>query len=88
MLPRESLVIAAAGVCADAGHWAHEVIDHSVGIGMIDVEAVEFAIGRQVDRGLALDVEYDARGIETRLFARQRRQPIWDGVGTDGGGED
>ena len=55
---------------------------------MIDVEAVEFAIGRQVDAGLPLDVEDHAGGVQAGLLAGQGGQPVGDGVGADGGGED
>ena len=87
-LAGEALVIAAAHLGADAGHGADEVFDHAVGIGMIDVEAIEFAVGGQIDARLALRVEDDARGIEARLLAGQRRQPVGNGIGADGGGED
>ena len=85
---REGFVIAAAHLRADARHRPDEILDHAVGIGMVHVEAVEFAIGGQVDAGLALNVEDHARGIETRLLAGQRGQPIGDRVGADGSGED
>ena len=69
-------MIAAPHLGAYAGHRAEEVFDHPVGIGMIDVEAIEFAIGGQIDARLALRVEDDAGGIEPRLLAGQGRQPI------------
>ena len=75
-LAGEALVIAAPHLGAYAGHGADEVLDHAVGIGMIDVEAVEFAVGGQVDARLALRVEDDARGVEARLLAGQRGQPV------------
>ena len=43
---------------------------------MIDVEAIEFAIGRQIDAGLALDVEDHPGGVEPRLLARERDEPL------------
>ena len=67
---------------------AEEVVDHAVGIGMVDIEAVEFAIGWQVDTGLALDVEDYARGIGAGLFTGQRGEPVGDRIGADGSGED
>ena len=72
----------------DAGHRADEVFDHAVGVGMVDVEAVELAVGRQIDAGLTLDVEYDAGRIDHRLLAGQRGEPVGHRVGADGGGED
>ena len=84
----EALVIAAPHLGAYAGHRTEEVFDHAVGIGMIDVEAIEFAIGGQIDARLALRVEDDAGGIEPRLLAGQGRQPIRNGIAAHGGGED
>ena len=55
---------------------------------MIDVKAIELAIGRQVDAGLVLDAENNARGIEPRLLARQGTKPFGNGIGTDGGRAD
>ncbi len=85
---RELLVVAAADLGAHPRHGAHEVIDHAVGVGMIDIEAVEFAIRGQVDSGLPLNVEDDARGVEARLLAWQGGQPVGNRVTTDSGGED
>ncbi len=73
---REGFVIAAAHLRPDAGHGADEVLDHAVGVGMVDVEAVEFAVGGQVDAGLALDVEDHAGGVEARLLAGQGGEPV------------
>ena len=47
---------------------------------MIDVEAVELTISREIDAGLALDVEDHAGRIRARLFARKRGEPIGDGI--------
>ena len=59
----EVVEIAAADLRADSLHRTDEVFDHAVGIGMIDVEAVQFAVGRQIDSGLPLQTEDDASGI-------------------------
>ena len=48
-LAGEALVIAAPHLGAYAGHGAEEIFDHPVGIGVIDVEAIEFAVGGQID---------------------------------------
>ncbi len=53
---------------------------------MIDVEAIQFAVGRQVDAGLALDVEDHARRVEARLLARERDEPFGNRIRADGGG--
>ena len=37
---------------------------------MVDVEAVEFAIGRKIHTRLSLEVEDDARGVNPGLLAR------------------
>jgi hypothetical protein len=55
---------------------------------VVDVEAVELAVGRQVDAGLALEVEDDAGGVNHGLLARQGGEPVRHGIGADGGGED
>ena len=38
----------------DAGHRADEILDHAVRVGVVDVETVELAVGREVDAGLGL----------------------------------
>ena len=65
----------------------HEVVDHAVGVGMIDVEAVELAVGRQIDAGLPLDVEDHAGRVDERLLAGECGQPLGDGIRSDGRGE-
>jgi hypothetical protein len=72
----------------DAGHRADEILDHAVRVGVVDVEAVELAVGRQVDAGLTLEIKYDAGGIDHGLLAGQGGEPVGHGIGTDGGGED
>ena len=79
-LLRESLVIAAAHNASYAGHGAQEILDHPVGIGMTNVEAIEFAIGRQVDARLPLDIEDDPRRVRPRLLAGKRGQPVWNRI--------
>ena len=80
--------VAAADFAADAAEFVDEVFDHPVGVGMIDVEAVEFAISGEVDAGLALKIEDDARGVDERLFAGQCGKPIRDRIGADRGRQD
>ena len=50
---------------AHAGHRPHEIFDHAVGLGMIDVEAGQFAVADKIDAGLLLDVDHDARRVES-----------------------
>jgi hypothetical protein len=61
-----------------AAQLVHEVIDHPVGVGMIHIEAIQFAIGGQVNARLTLEVKHNARRVDQRLLARQRCQPVWD----------
>jgi hypothetical protein len=51
---------------------------------MIDIESVQLTVGRQVDTGLPLNVEHDTRGVDERLFTRQRRQPVGYRIRPDG----
>ena len=78
----------AADLAVDAGHGTNEVFDHAIGVGVVDVEAVELAVGGQVDAGLVLDVENDARGVDDGLLGRKSREPVRNRIGTNGGGED
>ena len=77
-------MIGAAQLASYSGERAQEIVDHPVGIGMVDVEAVEFAVGWQVDASLALNVEDDAGGIGAGLFAGQGREPVRNRIGTNG----
>ena len=39
-----------------ARHRPHEVFDHAVGLGMVDVEAIKLAVADEIDAGLLLRV--------------------------------
>lgn len=78
----------AADGAGDARHRADKVFNHTVGVRMIDVEAVEFAVGGEIDAGVALDVEDNAGGVDDGELAGERGEPFRHGVGTDGGGLD
>ena len=78
----------AADLAVDAGHGTDEILDHAVRVGVVDVETVELAVGREVDAGLGLDVEHDARGVDDGLLGGERGGPVWNRIGGDGGGED
>ena len=69
------------------GHRPHEILDHAVGLGMIDVEAIKLAVAHQIDPGLLLGVDHDARRVDQRLLGWQRHQPVRHRIGADGGGE-
>ena len=64
-----------------------EILDHSVGVGMIHIETIEFAVGGKVDAGLPLEVEHYPRRVEQRLLARQGREPIGNRIRPNGGRE-
>ena len=88
-------LVGVKGFCfgpADGGiaatHGRDEVLDHTVGIRVIDVEAVEFPVGGQVDPGLALGVEDDPGGIGDGLFGGESVQPVGHGIGSDRGCQD
>ena len=46
---------------------------------MIDVEAVELAVGDQVDSRLLLRRDHDARRVDERLLRRRAREPVGSG---------
>jgi hypothetical protein len=52
----------------DAVHRPHEVLDHAVGLGVVDVEPVQLAVADDVDAGLLLRVDDHARRVDQRLF--------------------
>src|SRR5439155_15677386 len=83
----ESGGVEPAHVGTNSAQSQHEIINHPVGIGMVDVEAIEFTVCRQVNASLSLKIEYDARGVKQRLLARQGDKPIWRRIGTDSRGE-
>jgi hypothetical protein len=49
ILTLEYFVAAAPHNAAHPGHWPHEIINHSIRIRMIDIEAIELAISRQIN---------------------------------------
>ena len=75
-----------AHAAVDPAELVDEVLDHAVGVGMIDIEAIQLAIRRQFDACLALRVKNDARGVDHGLLTGQGAKPVWDRVGADGGG--
>ena len=69
-------------------HRPHEIFDHPVGLGMIDVEARKFAVAHEIDAGLLLGVDHDARRVDQGLLRRQRQQPVRHRIGADHRGLD
>ena len=74
-----------AHAAVDAAELVDEILNHAVRVGMIDIEAVQLPVRRQINACLALRVEDDACGVDHSLFARQRGKPVWNRVGADGG---
>ena len=64
------------------------MLDHAVDVWAVDVEAVQLAVGGQVDASLALGVEHYTGGIDEGLLGGQGLKPVWDGIGADGRGLD
>ena len=73
---------------ANAFHRRDEILDHSIRVGMIDVEAVELAIGWKIDARLPLQIENYPHRVGSRLIARQRSEPVGYRVRTNSGGSD
>ncbi len=69
-----------------SSHGADEVLDHAVGVGVIDVEAVELTIRGEVDSSLSLSIEDDPGGIDYGLLGGQGAEPVGHGIGTHRGG--
>ena len=70
---------------AHAGHRLYEILDHPVGLGMVHVEAVELAVADEIDAGLLLRVDDDARRVDHRLLGRQRAEPVGKRIRADDG---
>ena len=79
----KGLIVAPSQVRADAFHGRDEVLDHAVRIRMIDIKAIQFAIGRQVDSGLSLHVENDASRVDQGGFTGQRGEPVGNRIRAD-----
>ena len=55
---------------------------------MVDVEAVQLAVADQVDAGLLLRVDDDARRVGQRLLGGRGGEPVGQRIGADDGGLD
>ena len=73
---------------AHARQRPHEVLDHAVGLGVVDVEARELAVAHHVDAGLLLGVQHHARRVDHRLLAGIGGEPIGNRIGPDHGRQD
>ena len=84
----EFFFLGAADLRADVLKGADEVIDHAVGFGMIDVVAIEFAVGEEVEAGHLLGFDDDGHGVAEGFFGGVGGEPGGDGIAADDGGED
>src|SRR6266487_4629967 len=82
-MARERFPIASSQAGTHAGHRRQEVFDHPVGVGVVGIEAIDLAFGGEVDSGLTLDIEDDARRIDSRLLTGQSNEPVGNRVRTD-----
>jgi len=73
---------------ADTGHRSDEILDHPVGLGMVDVEAVELAVADQVDVGAFLGMQHHPGGVDQGLFGWIGGEPCRHRIGADHGGAD
>ena len=69
-------------VAADTGHRPREVLDHPVGLGMIQVEPVQLAVADYIDARLLLGCEHDARCVGQRLLGRRCGKPVRNRIRT------
>jgi len=72
---------------ADARHRPHEVFDHAVGFGVIEVEAIQLAVADDVDPGLLLCRDHHARRVDQRLLRGRGGEPVGNRIGADHRGE-
>ena len=73
---------------AHAGQWQNEILDHTVGLGVIDVEAIELSIADKIDACGFLRTDDGARGVDQRLLGRRRDEPVGHRIRADDGCED
>ena len=52
---------------------------------MVHVEAIELAVADEIDAGLFLRVDDDARCVDHRLLGGQRAEPVRKRIRTDDG---
>jgi hypothetical protein len=60
--------VATTHVGTDAAEAAQEIFNHAIGVGVVDIETIQLAIGGQIDSGLALGIKNDPGGVDDRLF--------------------
>ena len=72
----------------DPVHGPHEVLDHPVGLGVIDVEAVKLAVAHHIHACLLLRADHHPRGVHQGLLRWCCDEPVGHGVRADDGGLD
>jgi hypothetical protein len=55
-------------VAAYAFHRSHKIFNHSIGFRVIDVKAIKLAVADEIDPGMLLRRNNDARGVDQRLL--------------------
>ena len=66
---------------------AHEIVNHPIRVGMIDVEAIQLAIRHDINAGEFLRFEHDTRCIRQCLLTWEREEPIRHGITSNDGRE-
>jgi hypothetical protein len=84
--PGAKLVDAQLGL--DSLEGTDEVIDHPVGLGVVDVPAIELPVGDHVDAGQFLGLEHDHHRVAEALAGVVDAQPGGDRIAADDRGLD
>ena len=69
-------------------HGVDEVLDHAVGLGVVDVEPVELAVADEIDPGRLLGVQHHAGRVGEGFLRWARDEPARSRVGAHYGSED
>ena len=77
--------ILTAHFARDAGHRPHEIFDHPVRLGVVDVKAGQLAVGDHVQPGQLLRLEDDENGVAQVGDGRIGGQPGWQRIAADDG---
>ncbi len=85
-LRAELQLVSPGKLCIDPAHLADEVVNHAVGLGMVEVVAVQLAVGDHIDARQLLGAHHHQGGI-AQVRARGRdAQPVGNRVAADDGG--
>ena len=86
LLPGSELIEGQLGL--DSLERTDEVIDHPVGLGVVDVPAIELPVGDHVDAGEFLGLEHDQHRVAEALAGVVDAQPGGDRIAADDRGLD